>query len=203
MNFEEEITEKKDKGTALKAKMERAQLESSADEDEELAEFIAQLTQNLRQVMKMFNRSSNGGIPQHVPDNSQNTRNYNSIRKNTAVQASSYSKNIGSWIQCRECNGFGHIQSECAKTLKKSNKFNNATWKDGDSEGSREDNEHINNNVAFSTRLTTEKITGSSGSFDFPTGVPTDIPTLDSDSSDGEELTDEAIIESYKTIYQK
>ena len=46
-----------------------------------------------------------------------------------------------------------------------------------------------------------ENITGSSVSCDVPTGVLTDVQALDSDNSDGEELTDEAIIESYKTVY--
>ena len=41
MNLEEEKFEKKNKGIFLKAEMQRAKLESSVDEDEELAESIA------------------------------------------------------------------------------------------------------------------------------------------------------------------
>ena len=95
LNFEEEKTERKDKGISLKAKMQRVKLESRC---KELAKPIAQLTRNLGQVMKVFNRSSNGGVPRCVPDTLHNTRNYNSPRKNEAVEASSYSRNMGSWI---------------------------------------------------------------------------------------------------------
>ena len=56
-------------------------------------------------------------------------------------------KNKG--VQCRDCDGFGHIQSECANTLKK--KAMNSSWSDGDSKDSQnEENDHIGN-VAFAS----------------------------------------------------
>ena len=66
--------------------------------------------------------------------------------------------------------------------VKKSNKFYNTSWNGGDSEGSREEEEHVKNNVAFVARSTMEKITGNSVSRDVPTGVPTDVRDHDSDS---------------------
>ncbi|KAI3445011.1 hypothetical protein Pfo_001676 [Paulownia fortunei] len=48
-------------------------------------------------------------------------------------------------IQCRECEGFGHIQAECANTLKKMGKSLNTIWSDGDSEEEQE--EHVSNYV--------------------------------------------------------
>ncbi|KAM6596627.1 hypothetical protein CsatA_007151 [Cannabis sativa] len=46
-------------------------------------------------------------------------------------QQPSDNKSMG--IQCRECDGFGHIQAECANTLKKK-KALVATWSDSDEE---------------------------------------------------------------------
>ncbi|XP_062094317.1 uncharacterized protein LOC133800375 [Humulus lupulus] len=47
-------------------------------------------------------------------------------------------------IQWRECEGFGHIQSECANTLKKNKKVMVATWSDHDSESNdEEDNSNL------------------------------------------------------------
>ena len=56
-------------------------------------------------------------------------------------------------IQCRECEGFKHIQSKYANTHKKKNKALKSTWSDDESEGSQEDNELVNNQVAFSGSL--------------------------------------------------
>ena len=43
-------------------------------------------------------------------------------------------KNKG--VQCRECDGSGHIQSKCANTLKKK-KAMNTSWSDEDLEDSQ------------------------------------------------------------------
>ena len=53
-------------------------------------------------------------------------------------------------IQCRECECFGHIQSECANTRKKKNKALKSTWSDEEFEGSQEEDELVSNQVGFS-----------------------------------------------------
>lgn len=48
-------------------------------------------------------------------------------------------------IQCRECEGLGHIQAECVNTLKK-NKSDTVSWSDDETVDGRvtaEDNEDI------------------------------------------------------------
>ncbi|XP_012853834.1 PREDICTED: uncharacterized protein LOC105973358 [Erythranthe guttata] len=40
-------------------------------------------------------------------------------------------------IRCRECHGYGHIQAECANTLKKQGKSLATTWSDDTSESPR------------------------------------------------------------------
>ena len=75
MNFEEERPESRGKGITLKAEVDKIEVESKYDEDDQLAESMAQLTKNLGHVMKGLNRRSIG--PQCGPGSSQNTRNYN------------------------------------------------------------------------------------------------------------------------------
>ena len=62
----------------------------------------------------------------------------------------SYFSNNKKRIQCRECEGFGHIQSECLHTRKKKYKALKLTWSDEESDGSQEDDHLISNQVAFS-----------------------------------------------------
>ena len=63
MNFEEERTKKKNQGIVLKIEMQRSK---HVDKDKDLVESIFCFTQNLGQVVKSFNRSSSGDVPQHV-----------------------------------------------------------------------------------------------------------------------------------------
>ena len=46
----------------------------------------------------------------------------NNFQKNKKTRNFGESKKQNKGIQCRECEGFGHIQSECANTLKKKGK---------------------------------------------------------------------------------
>ena len=59
-------------------------------------------------------------------------------------------KNKG--VQCRECDGFGHIQSEFANTLKKK-KAMNTSWSDEDSKESQNEEEDLVGNVIFTGYL--------------------------------------------------
>ena len=149
MNFEEERTKKKNQGIVLKIEMQRSK---HVDKDKDLVESIFCFTQNLGQVVKNFNRSSSGDVPQHVPGASQSTRNYYPLLKNEAADSSSNSRNRRSGIRCRECDSFSHIQSECVNTLKKNNKYFNTTCSDGDYDRSREEGYHVNYHVILTTR---------------------------------------------------
>ena len=63
---------------------------------------------------------------------------------------SSLESNIkNKWIQCRECDCFGHRQTECANTLKKKNKSLKATWSNRDSDYYKNDESNF---IAFTTR---------------------------------------------------
>ena len=62
----------------------------------------------------------------------QNSRRLNNFHKNKKSTNTVENKNQSKGIQCRKCEGFGHIQSECAKTLKKKGKSLKTTWGDSD-----------------------------------------------------------------------
>ena len=91
-----------------------------------------------------------------------------------------------------ESEGFGHIQSECANTLKKKGKSLKTTWSDEDSDGSEEEDDYMNNYIAF--QVTSKKNGSTSVMPDVATSKTAksniDVATTnnsesDLDSSDG------------------
>ncbi|XP_024030940.1 uncharacterized protein LOC112094406 [Morus notabilis] len=103
-------------------------------------------------------------------------------------------------------------RSECANTLKKRKKSFNVTWSDEDSEGNQEDDDHVNNYVAFNVfedvsncsvtnRVTAHVVTSSATH----SGKPEENRDFSDSggSSDGEELTEETIQEAYETMFNK
>ena len=116
-------------------------------------------------------------------------------------------KNKG--IQYRECEGFGHIQAECANVLKKKNKSMNATWSDGDLEYNIDDESNF---IAFASRSDVTSVDGARNSSsniggDGPSkntaGVTKSVPTLTCESSDDEDLTEEELIQAHRLIHTK
>ncbi|XP_062075658.1 uncharacterized protein LOC133779758 [Humulus lupulus] len=96
-------------------------------------------------------------------------------------------------IKCRECEGYRHIQSKCANTLKKNKKGFNVTWNDDDSEGSEEDNEK----VALTSVLSTDF--QERGKILCLNNTLTDVNKKEIDlDSDESELNEESLAESYK-----
>ncbi|XP_024018312.1 uncharacterized protein LOC112090655 [Morus notabilis] len=184
----------------------QAEVEDNVEEDEDFAESLARLTKNFNRVMKKFNEKNQ----------TPTFNNSNNFQKNKGATNSSNDKKKNMRIQCRECDSYGHIQSECANTLKKRNKSLNVTWSDEDSEGNQEDDDHVNNYVAFNVyqdvlncnitdRVTAHVATSSATTFATHSGkLEENIDFSDSDgSSDGEELTEETIKEAYETMFNK
>ena len=104
----------KEKSIALKSSKEKK--ESSDDE-------MALLTKNFQKYIKKLG-------------------NKKAIFKNPKGNFSKPFETNKKGIQCRECEGFGHIQSECANTLKKK-KVMIATWSDQDFEQSDEEENSV------------------------------------------------------------
>ena len=99
--------------------------------------------------MKKFNKKN--WSPGFGNTNNRNTNypNTSNFQRNKPAANNTDVKMKNKGIQCRECDGYGHIQAECANTLKKKKKSFNATWSDEESEGSQEEDDHVSNYVAF------------------------------------------------------
>ncbi|CAM8998996.1 unnamed protein product [Rhodiola kirilowii] len=104
----------------------------------------------------------------------------------------SFSDNKGKGIQCRECDGFGHIRAECINTQKKKNAFS-VNWSDSDSEG------ETNNFVALTGCVNPKEDQNIGGK----TITSLEDLTRFSSCSDDEEITDEEIANNYKELYQQ
>ncbi|XP_062086925.1 uncharacterized protein LOC133793633 [Humulus lupulus] len=111
-------------------------------------------------------------------------------RGNFSYSKPSFSNKKG--IQCRECEGFGHIQAECANTLKKNKKGMIVTWSDEDSDNSEEEKE----NVAFTTSVSESTLREAKM---VCLNNCTKGEISDSDESD---LNDESLGEAYKKLYE-
>ena len=93
-------------------------------------------------------------------------------------------------IQCRECEGFGHIQSECANTLKKNKKGMISTWSDMEYENSEEKKE----NIAFTTSISESTLKKAK------MVCLNNFAKDESSDSDESDLNDESLGEAYKKI---
>ncbi|CAM8885002.1 unnamed protein product [Rhodiola kirilowii] len=111
-------------------------------------------------------------------------------KKNSAEDT--LSENKGKGIQCRECEGFGHIRAECINTQKKKNAYA-VNWSDSDSEG------ETNNFVALTGCIKPEK----DQSIEEDTMKSPEDHILYSSYSDHDEITDEEIANNYKDLYQQ
>ena len=122
--------------------------------------------------------------------NSQGSRKMNQFQKNKKTSNSVETKKSGKGIQCRECEGFGHIQSECVNTLKKKGKSLKTTWSDNESDDSEEDDNNVSNYVVF--HATSQKINDTVTSVvatDQATATTSEV-AASSDNSDSSENED-------------
>ena len=82
--------------------------EESIEEDNEDEPTL--LTKNIKKFLKKVGKSSKCDSPFLITFKGKNS------------SRNSYFSNNKKRIQCKECEGFGHIQSECANTRKKKNR---------------------------------------------------------------------------------
>ncbi|CAM8883833.1 unnamed protein product [Rhodiola kirilowii] len=148
----------------------------------------AMLAKNFRKIMrKQYNKGT---------DSSQS---YNSrFQKDGKFQKGNQSgdsnhDNKGKGIQCRDCEGYGHIRAECINTQKKKKNAYAISWSDSESEG------ETNNFVALSSSINPEEDLSSR---EENKASPEDH-ILYSSCSDNEEITDEEIANNYKELYQE
>ncbi|XP_068315001.1 uncharacterized protein [Pyrus communis] len=139
---------KKMKGIALKTVKE----EESDGSIEDLSEDeLVELTMQIRRFLKSQNfkgreQRTNLGL------NSKNFRSLDvSHDKASRSSRTSEHRSSNSKVQCHECQGYGHIASECANTIKRKEKKNRVmkvTWSDSDL-GDASTSESENDTIAF------------------------------------------------------
>ncbi|CAJ2658356.1 unnamed protein product [Trifolium pratense] len=160
-----EKMDKKNKSIAFVSNAEEEDQLSDTESEQSISDAMVLLGKQFNKVLKRMDKRSKTG----AADIGRNT--YRNFRKPVNEKSA---PNKG--VQCHECEGFGHIRSECGTFLKKQKKGLTVTWSDEDSEG--EDN-------------TAKAI-----------HVLTSVCTSDTESCE-EELTFDELAESYKKLCLK
>lgn len=118
-------------------------------------------------------------------------------------------------IQCHECDGFGHVEAECANTLRRKKQVMTTTWSDVESEISQEENEkHVSNHSALNVYT---NLSGNKVLEDFcPESVVQNVATSsrttsrqldfetesDSDEDENSVLNEGEFIEAYEEMFK-
>jgi len=158
-NFEIVINnreEKKEKSIAFVSNDDAK--DSQGDENvESLSEAIVLFGKQFNKILKQTDWRSKS--------NGQNIR-YNIRKQQVDVNnvETNEKRNQFKGIQCHECDGYGHIRTECANFLKKQKKSLAVSWSDGDDleEGNIEQGKHVvalTGRVTFDTESCDEKLT--------------------------------------------
>ncbi|CAM8960122.1 unnamed protein product [Rhodiola kirilowii] len=171
------------KGIALKADIPDDKLDGGYTTEQ-----LAMMAQNFGRMVRKINRRGS----EQGQSSSTSFRNWKSNRPRSSETRQELSDKGREEVQCHECKGFGHIQSQCANTLMKK-KAMVASFSDSESEEETRGGE-TTNFVAFVA--TTGECSNSSDT------VPEqlELPVDNLSDSDDEELTQESL---YKDLYEK
>jgi hypothetical protein len=162
-NFSDKV-DKKGKNIAFASNTESEKVDDDPSED--LSEDIVLLGRQFNKILKRVDRRPR--------------RNVQHIQQNTSAKTKADDKtNQDKCVQCYECEGYGHIRTECANYLKKQKKGLTATWSDEDNSDSELENVAANHVSAM-----------------------TGVCSSDNDSCD-DEFTYEELASMYKDLYLK
>ncbi|CAM8904112.1 unnamed protein product [Rhodiola kirilowii] len=192
------VPESKVKSVGLKA-------ETGVDDEstDGVSEELELLTKNFNKLLKKINRRGAG-------QNSLNLSKFQEVRrvnfqpweKQSDQKENSKSRRTKG-IKCRECGGFGHLQAECANTLKKKNsKSVTVSWSDTETEESTEE-EETSNFVALTSMIDYATTCANTGSKDCAKKEEAEVEENEAEESDEEEITDECIAEKYALLFSK
>jgi len=122
-NFElvvDNKTKKKGKRVAFAANTGDEEAHGDIVNDENLSENLVLLGRQFNRILKQVNKRSRG--------NGQNIIfNIDKQQNGTEEKTNQYKS-----VQCHECEGYGHIRTECATFLKKQKKRLTVSWSDDD-----------------------------------------------------------------------
>ncbi|XP_057444286.1 uncharacterized protein LOC130736472 [Lotus japonicus] len=167
----EQIPEKRNKSIALVSSTDLDEDMSDNETGESISEAIALLGRKFNKVLKRLDKRSRPNVQDKRLDNFKNQQFQRRVKDEDKI-------GNGRGVQCHECEGFGHIRTECATYLKKQKKGMVTTWSDDESDTEGED-------------VTANRVT----SF---------MVRCDSDDGDSDkEISDEELAEAYKLLYTK
>jgi len=111
-----------------------------------MSESLALLGRQFKKIFKQFDRRSR--------PNGQNTRPNIDYQPNKEKMARSDEKNSQyKGVQCHECEGYGHIITECSTFLMKQKKILVVSWSDGDDSDDEVKTESANHVSALTGRI--------------------------------------------------
>ncbi|MCH79564.1 gag-protease polyprotein [Trifolium medium] len=116
--------EKKDKNLAFTSKDMVDDFPEDLGNEESLSEAVAMLGRQFNKIMKRMDKRPRSNV-QHIQSD---------INKQTTFHKKSKGdeRTSSKGIQCHECEGYGHVRTECATFLKKQKKSLVVSWSDSD-----------------------------------------------------------------------
>ncbi|KAH6755901.1 hypothetical protein C2S53_007158 [Perilla frutescens var. hirtella] len=158
-----------------------ADVPSNVPDKADIAESIATLSKNFSKFIKCYEKPSQNipgknrfSIPRRIKDENSNEEKHKEVK-------------------CRECDGYGHYQVECANFLKKKNKSYRSTLSESDDlDDSGSDEKCVSNHIAFMTYSVKESV---------PASVPDSEVEKISECSDDEEFTEKSVMDAYKKLH--
>ncbi|XP_019151247.1 PREDICTED: uncharacterized protein LOC109147975 [Ipomoea nil] len=144
-----------------------ADVDRESDTDDIDDEALALLTKNFKKILKGFNIRSQGQSNKtqykgsnssyqktDTPSFTQNNQTQTGRPRQPRGSSTDTGRSLNRSVQCRECEGFGHIQAECATYLKRKKAMSVATLSDDEEEGSNGQlDDNVGNFVAFFSEL--------------------------------------------------
>ncbi|KAK2357265.1 hypothetical protein QL285_094555 [Trifolium repens] len=128
--------DKKNKSIAFVTNTNDGDDHSEDEEEDSIADVIAMLGRQFNKVLKRVDRRNRqNGQSIRFDINKQQ----NNLKKTKPEEKNNQSKGV----QCHECEGCGHIRSECGTYQKRQKKGLNVSWSDEDSEEENEAARHV------------------------------------------------------------
>ncbi|KAK2459144.1 putative mitochondrial protein [Trifolium repens] len=131
----DERGDKRNKSIAFVSNTEEEDDQSEDGEEDSIADAIAMLGRQFNKVLKRVdrrNRQNGQGIRFDI------NKQQNSLKKTNPEEKSNQSKGV----QCHECEGYGHIRSECGTYQKRQKKGLTVSWSDEDTDEENESARH-------------------------------------------------------------
>ncbi|KAK2421711.1 gag-protease polyprotein [Trifolium repens] len=149
MNFSDE-TEKKSKNIAFTSNTDNEEVDGDLDTQEDLSDAIFLLGSQFKKILKKVDIKPWRNVKHIQFDISK--------QGNTSAKTKTDDKiNQGKGVHFHECEGYGHIRSECTTYLKKQEKSLAVTWSDEDDSDNELESEAANH-VSAMTKWFAQKI---------------------------------------------